>query len=139
MRKLLSTLVLISLVLLLAGTAAGYLGVGPFSFDGSDPNGYVLIVGVILSVVARWFPGISKSFDALDDEKKQLIMLGILFAVVAARFGLGCAGQDNLYACTGQGAYSAFSDFILAMMSNVGTYRATKYIQADEHARLMAG
>lgn len=128
MRNLLFKLVVLGLLILLFSSAWSFLT--QEWVDSPQPNGYIVAVGAILSVVARWAPGIGRKFAALDDDKKQLVMLALLFLTVGVRYGLSCVGQDAIYPCTGQGIYQAFVDFIMALMSNVGTYRATKYIGA---------
>ncbi len=87
-----------------------------------------ILAGAALSLLFAFVPGFKGKYEALSKERKQLVMLALLFLVVAGKFGLSCIGKDATFACTQDGAYEALVAFILAAAVNAGVYKATNYI-----------
>lgn len=50
------------------------------------------IAGVVLSLLFSYIPGLNTKYAALTSEAKKLIMLGILFLLAAAIYGMACWG-----------------------------------------------
>lgn len=89
---------------------------------------FEMLAGVVVSLLFSFVPGFKEWFGKLTSEKKQLFMLGLLAVVVAARFGLSCAGRDQTFICSWDGAWMALEAFVAAVIANQGTYKATNYI-----------
>lgn len=87
-----------------------------------------IIAGAVLSILAYAVPGFNRWFDALAAEQKQTVMVLALLAAVAVKFALSCAGKDATFVCTWDGAYSAVTAFVLALVSNAGVYKGTNHI-----------
>jgi hypothetical protein len=87
-----------------------------------------LIVGVILSLMFSYVPGLAPKFQALIPETKRLIMAALLFLSAAAVYGLSCGGVlESLWpglgiACTQIGALALVRIFILSLVANQGTF-----------------
>ena len=87
-----------------------------------------ILAGAALSLLFAFVPGFKGWYEKLPPDYKQLVMLGLIFVVVAGKFGLGCLGKDQTFACNADGAYEALVAFILAIAMNAGVYKATNYI-----------
>lgn len=80
------------------------------------------IVGVVLSLVFSYVPGVSKWYEGLAREQKQLIMGALLIAVALAVFGLACGGIINAVVCDKAGALGLIKVLIAALIANQATY-----------------
>lgn len=89
---------------------------------------FSVIAAAILALAGAYLPGVRPWYEGLDADRKQLVMLAAIFAVVAGKFGLGCLGKDATFMCTADGAYEALTAFVLAIATNAGVYKATNYI-----------
>lgn len=91
-------------------------------------NVYAATAGIILSLGFSYVPKLKDWYNAQSSQKKQLIMLGLIFLAIAGRFGLGCLGKDTTFQCNQDGVWLAAQEFAVAMVFNQGTYKATNYI-----------
>jgi hypothetical protein len=86
------------------------------------------IVGVLLSLVFAYFPGVKTWYEA-QSGKKQLILLGITLAVALAYFGLGCTPLavklGIQVACTWDGAWMVAAAFFKIVIASQTTYVLT--------------
>ena len=92
-------------------------------------NGYIVLASAVISILAFYIPGFSDWYEKeLPPKKKQLIMVAALFVVIAFTYGLGCMGKATAFACTGDGAFDAVTQFAIALAVNAGIYKSTKYV-----------
>lgn len=84
-----------------------------------------LIVGVVLSLLFSYFPGLKGWFEKLQPDEKRLVMLGVLFVVTAGIFGLSCAKLFEYFVCSWSGVWEAVKLFILAAVANQTAYSLT--------------
>ena len=95
--------------------------------------------GLVLSLVFSYIPGLNVKYDALEADKKRLIMLGMLAAVALAIYGMACAGWAARLgidiACTEDGAWEVAQAFFYAMVANQGAYQLTIQSRAVKAAR----
>lgn len=93
-----------------------------------DIQQFSVIAAAVLALAGAYLPGVKAWYESLDADRKQLVMLGAIFATVAGKFGLSCLGKDATFVCTADGAYDALVAFVLAIATNAGVYKATNYI-----------
>lgn len=88
------------------------------------------VLAVMLSLLASYFPGFKEWFAKLTPERKQLFMAGALFLVDLIVVGLSLAGFLDVYNGSSwqEWVWYPVVDFFLALISNAGTYQATKHI-----------
>lgn len=91
-------------------------------------NAYAVVAAAILSLAFFYVPGMKGWYDKLASEKKQWVMVGLLFLAVFGRFALSCVGRDSLFVCSTSGAMDAVETFIWAVVANAGVYGGIKYI-----------
>ncbi len=82
-----------------------------------------------MALLFFYVPGLSAWYEKLSSDKKQLVMLSALFVAVGGRFALACFGKDSAFACTDEGAWDALVQFVMAVVSNAGVYKATNYLK----------
>lgn len=89
----------------------------------------ILIAGAFLSLLFSYFPGLNTWFAAKSPDIKRLIMVGVLFVVSGAIFGLSCAGYGSEIGvtvdCNKAGLIGLLKIFILAIIANQGAYAVT--------------
>lgn len=93
-----------------------------------DNNQYAALAGTLLSLAGFYFPGFKTWFEKQTSDKKQLVMLGLIFIAVGARFALGCLGRDHAFACSVDGAWDALFAYGLAIVFNAGIYKGINYV-----------
>jgi hypothetical protein len=81
----------------------------------------IIILGVVLSLLFSYIPGLATWFAPLDETKKRLFMLVILAVVTGSIFGLSCAGIITTVTCDKPGAVGLVTAFIFAVMANQST------------------
>lgn len=91
-------------------------------------NAYAALAGVVMSLIFTYFPYLKDKYAALRPDYQQLIQLGVLAILVFGRLGLGCLGRDPTFQCTQDGTWQAIQAYVLAVLANAGTYKATEYI-----------
>jgi hypothetical protein len=91
-------------------------------------NQYAIAAGILLSLVFSYFPYLKEKYAVLRPDYQQLIQLGVLAILVFGRLGLGCLGRDATFQCTSDGTWQAAEAFIVSVIANAGTYKATEYI-----------
>lgn len=101
------------------------------------------IAGVVLSLLFSYIPGLRVWYAGLISETKQLIMLGLILAISAAVYVLGCNGilVTNI-ACDKGGIVSFVLIVITAIISNQAVYSISPKpgdVQAAKDARDAAG
>lgn len=79
------------------------------------------MVGAILSGVMAYTPGVKTKWAALPSDWKRLIMAGLMLAVAAGAYGLGCAGFGPI-SCDRPGAEAMARVFAAALVANQTTY-----------------
>lgn len=100
-------------------------------------TGYAAIAATLLSLVFFYVPGAKDWYEKLEPQRKQWVIVGLLFIAVGGRFGLSCLGRDQAFACTLDGGYEALQSFVIAIAVNAGFYNGVKYI-ADKGKRAVA-
>jgi|GEM_PF-5559990 len=56
------------------------------------PDLLAYVLAGLVAILFDWFPGLAAWYDALSELKKRQVMAGLLVLILAATFGLGCAG-----------------------------------------------
>lgn len=87
------------------------------------------IAGIVLSLVFSYLPGLNKWYDALESNIKRLIMLGLIFVVAAAYFGLSCTSWAPdlgiTVPCTTEGLKLVVLAFFQILVANQAVYKLT--------------
>lgn len=87
------------------------------------PDYLVAAAAVALSMLFSYVPGLRTWYAGMGDEIKRLIMLGLLVAVSALFFGLGCAGLfETNVACDAAGALVMVKYLLIAIVANQSAY-----------------
>jgi hypothetical protein len=88
------------------------------------------VIAVLISLLAWYIPGFNKWYGALEQEQKQLLMVGCLFAVTLVVVGLSALGFLSVYAgpTWREWIWYPLVDFVAAVIINTGTYKATNYM-----------
>jgi len=85
-----------------------------------------MIVGVILSLIFSYVPGLSSKFASLSPEYKRLILLGLLVLVSLGILGVACAGSSEVFGltitCDEAGIVDLIKILMLAIIANQGVY-----------------
>lgn len=83
-------------------------------------------VGVILSLVFSYVPGVEAWYKALEGTTKRLIMLGLLVLVTAAIFGVSCAGLGGDFGisveCSKAGVMGLLQVLFAAIIGNQAVF-----------------
>lgn len=92
-----------------------------------SPDVLLVVVLAGLSLFFDYFPGVSKSFDALPVEKKRLVTVGLAVVLAIAAFAGQCLGlfATNLV-CSVKDGWDLFYGVILAVAVMYGFHKATK-------------
>jgi hypothetical protein len=115
-------------------SAIGLIAAAPFSplsqtGQPVTPEMIAAVAGVLLSLAASYLPGFSSWFDGLASDDRRRVMLGVLFVVALALFGIGCAGWQDQFnvavQCSVDGAFELFWAFFYAVTANQVTYALT--------------
>lgn len=84
------------------------------------------VAGIILSLIFSYVPGAKDWFNSLMPDYKRLVMLGILFGVSLAIFGISCTTFAQYFGivglCDEAGAVVILKAFISAMIANQSAY-----------------
>lgn len=83
------------------------------------------VVGVVISLMFAYVPGLSDWYEAQDGTKKRFVMLAALLIACLAIFGASCAGWTDQIACTQQGASGMLRIAFDVVMANQATYLLT--------------
>ena len=98
----------------------------------------ILISGAVVSLLFSYFPVLNTWFAAKSADVKRLIMLGVMFVVSAAIFGLSCAGLGGeigiTLECSKDGVFGLVKIFILSIVANQGAYAVS--VKTPEVKRL---
>ena len=88
------------------------------------------VIAVVVSLLAYYIPGFNKWFTALQAEKKQLFMIGLLFIVTIVAVILSLVGFLNVYAgpTWKEWVWYPLVDFVIAVIANAGIYKSTSYL-----------
>lgn len=88
------------------------------------------ILGVLISVLAWYIPGFKTWYDKLPPQTKQLFMVGVLAIIDLAVVGLSLANFLHIYTGATWQAWVWYPlvDFVIALLANSGTYKATNYM-----------
>lgn len=92
-----------------------------------SPDILLVVVLAGLSLFFDYFPGVSKSFDALPVEKKRLVTVGLSIALALAAFAGQCFGlfSTNLF-CDLKSAWDLLYGVVFAVAVMYGFHKATK-------------
>ena len=94
------------------------------------------IVGIVLSLVFSYVPGLSDRFATITPTQKRLVMGLLLIVVAGAVFGLSCSNLVASVTCDKQGALGLVNILIMALIANQSVYQLTKPAKIP---KLMAG
>ena len=82
------------------------------------------LAGAILALIFEYFPKLSEWYAGLDPNSKRLIMIGLMVAVVAGVFGLGCINPlKQSWPCDANGVLDAFIALLSAIAANQAVHR----------------
>jgi Mg2+/citrate symporter len=84
------------------------------------------LVGLALSLVFSYVPGLKDKFNELESGQKQAVMGVLLVASAGAVFGLSCAGVVDSVTCDKAGAVGLVEVLVAALVANQSTYLLTK-------------
>jgi len=88
------------------------------------------IVGILLSLIFSYVPGLSTWYDARPTDIKRMIMGGLLIVTTVAIFGLTCTGMGpdlGLTAvCSKSGALDLLSLLVAALVANQSAFLVTR-------------
>ena len=91
-----------------------------------SPEILAAIAGAALSLAFSYLPGLNTKYAALETTRKKLIMAGLLAAVAAVVYGLGCGGILQIgLTCSKDGLVQLVWIYILAIMANQGVFTLT--------------
>src|SRR5512147_2420404 len=101
----------------------------------------IIIAGALLSLGFSYIPGLREWYARLGEGAvdgdggtlKRLVMLGLLVAVAAGSFALGCLGWAAdlglaSFACNQSGALGLVKALVLAIMANQSTFKLSPKI-----------
>ena len=83
---------------------------------------YATLIGVIVSLLFSYFPGLKSWFDALKPNVKRILQLGVAFVVAGAIFGLSCAEVISAFTCDVVGAKAVVVLFLNFLIGNQTAY-----------------
>lgn len=85
------------------------------------------VAGVVLSLLFEYIPGFHQWYNALSNEWKKLIMLGVVTATSLGIFGLSCIDSSLVLqtgiTCDSHGAWALVASWIAAITANQGVHR----------------
>lgn len=85
--------------------------------------------GILLSLAFSYLPGFKTWYYPLASDKKQLIMVGLLFVVALGSVGLACTGLAADFGltvtCDRVGVLAVVQAFIAALVANQAAYALT--------------
>lgn len=88
------------------------------------------IAAIVLSLAFSYVPGLAPWYDPLPSDKKQLIMVGVLFVVALGSVGLACTGLAADFGltvtCDRVGVLAVVQAFIAALVANQAAYALTR-------------
>jgi hypothetical protein len=84
------------------------------------------LVGVVLSLVFSYVPGVKDWFEGLQSGSKQALMGLFLIGASVAVYALACAGVYEGVVCDQAGAIEFFKVLVAALMANQSVYLITK-------------
>ena len=95
-----------------------------------DAEWISLVAGIVISLGFSYIPGLNTKYASQSEDKKKLIMIGVLFAVALIAFGLACAGwladlTGVVITCDKPGIVLIIKAFVLAAIANQTTYKLT--------------
>lgn len=95
------------------------------------PETLYLLAGALLSLAARYTPGLNEKFNALLPEHKRLWMLALLALVAAGVVGSSCA-RLGLFAatCDQNGFAEVLRVFVFALVGNQAAFLISPNFQA---------
>jgi hypothetical protein len=90
------------------------------------------IVGVLLSLVFTFVPGVKAWYGNLESGVKSGVMALALLVVTAAIFGLACLPSSpyQYFTCDIAGFWQAVALFVSALIANQATYMITSPFKA---------
>lgn len=94
------------------------------------PEILAAVAGVVLSLAFSYIPNLRTRFAEFPKETQQLVMLGMLFLVAGASYGLACANVltdlfGMVLTCDKAGMLGLIRALIFAVMANQGIYSLT--------------
>lgn len=88
-----------------------------------------VLVGILISLIFSYFPGVQSWYDWHTGDQKRVIMLAALLTVGVVYFLLSCtawaARLGIVVACTTDGAYLVLVAFTNAIIANQTTHLLT--------------
>jgi len=103
-----------------------------------SPEILAAVASIVLSLAFSYVPTLRTWYAEKAKEFQQLVMLGLLFLVAGAAYGLACAGVLNdlfgaSLTCDKPGALGLVRSLIFAIVANQGIYSITPVV-ADVRA-----
>lgn len=88
------------------------------------------VIAVLSSVLAWYIPKFKDWYTALQSEKKQLFMVGLMFVTVLVTVLLSYFGFLKVYsgATWQEWVWKPLVDFVIAVIVNAGAYKGTNYM-----------
>jgi hypothetical protein len=100
------------------------------------------LAGIVLSLLFSYVPGLSTWFAGQSEEKKKLLMLGLLVLTAAGVFGLGCtpyaADLGIPLTCDEAGVVALVKLVIAAAVANQTAYKLTPQTEKVKAAKASA-
>jgi len=129
MKKLVGVLLIVLLLSVVFVTPAVARSLAQGQVDDPVLSDLLLaIAGIVISLLFSYFPGLKTWYEAQD--KKALIMLGVILGVSLAYFGLACTPLSLKLgievACSADGALVVALAFIKIVIGNQATYLLTR-------------
>lgn len=85
-----------------------------------------MTAAALLSLLFEYAPPLTDWYGGQNEQRKRLIMLGLMVLVAAGAYGLSCVGQGDYFACSQAGAWEALRLLVAALAANQGTHLLTK-------------
>ncbi len=90
-------------------------------------EGISYVVGVVLSLVFSYVPGLESAYNGLEPMYKRLVMLTLLVVAAGAIYGLSCAGFIAQTLACDKGGLMTFGKLLLDLaIANQATFLLTK-------------
>ena len=94
------------------------------------------VIAVLISLLAWYIPKFKDWFEALEPQKKQLFMVGLLFLTTLVAVGLSLLGFLKIYSgpTWREWVWYPLVDFVIAVIANAGTYVSTSHLLGGKSA-----
>lgn len=81
------------------------------------------LAGIVLSLLFSYVPGFTNWYNPLDENRKRLVMIGLLLLVAVGAMLVSCSNLFEVgVACSTEGAVGLAKAFIVALIANQSVY-----------------